>query len=75
MRLKDIGVVIPAYNVEKTIDKLSQQLIDYGFDRENIIVINDGSQDETSKIVKGFGLCVVSHKKKYGQGYGTEAWI
>ena len=68
MDLKKTGVVIPAYNAGKTICLLLEELIDNGFDKENIIVVDDGSRDETNKVATGLGLHVVSHKKNLGKG-------
>ena len=48
-RDKSIGVVIPAYNEEKLIVRVIETLPDYV---DQIIVIDDGSTDDTVKIVK-----------------------
>ena len=50
--LRDIGVVIPAYNAEKTIAGVIKQAISYGFEKNNVIVVNDGSTDRTEDEVK-----------------------
>jgi glycosyltransferase involved in cell wall biosynthesis len=68
MNLKGIGVVIPAYNAGKTISKLIKELLAYGFERENIIVVDDGSRDETKTIVTALGVSVVSYNKNTGKG-------
>ena len=68
MDFEDVGVVIPAYNAEKTIGGLIEELVDYGFKRGNIIVINDGSKDRTCKAAEGGGVSVVNHKKNMGKG-------
>ncbi len=69
MSQKDLLVMLPAYNeaacIGKFIDSLAQQNI---FDIADILVINDGSTDETSKISKSKGVRVVSHI--YNLGYG-----
>jgi UDP-N-acetylglucosamine---dolichyl-phosphate N-acetylglucosaminyltransferase len=43
-----IFVVVPAYNEEKTIAKVTEDLMDMGFE---IIVVDDGSKDDTYSIV------------------------
>jgi glycosyltransferase involved in cell wall biosynthesis len=43
-----IFVVVPAYNEEKTIAKVTEDLMDMGFE---IIVVDDGSADDTYSIV------------------------
>ncbi|UCG92283.1 MAG: glycosyltransferase family 2 protein [candidate division WOR-3 bacterium] len=68
MDVKHIGVVIPAYNAEMTITSVIRELIDYGFRRDNIIVINDGSRDKTYEVIKSAGVCVVNHTKNMGKG-------
>jgi glycosyltransferase involved in cell wall biosynthesis len=58
-------IVIPAYNeadrIGKVIDKTKQHC-------KNIIVVNDGSNDKTSKIAKNKGATVLSHVVNLGKG-------
>ena len=68
MELDDIGVVIPAYNVEKTISPLVRQIEDFGFRKENIIVVDDGSTDGTAVRVQQSGATVVRHDTNKGKG-------
>lgn len=68
MHLRNIGVVIPAYNAEKTIGGVVGELIEYGFAKENIIVVNDGSQDGTEDEARNKGVLVVNHRKNAGKG-------
>jgi len=68
MNLEGVGVVIPAYNAEKTIGRLIGELLEYGVDKKNIIVVDDGSKDYTSRVVTGFGLSLVCHEKNKGKG-------
>lgn len=48
-----ISIIIPAYNAEKYIKRTLNSLINQTFSNLEIIVINDGSTDKTSDIVKG----------------------
>ena len=54
MRLPKVSVFIPAYNVEKYIAEAIQSILDQTFTDFELIVINDGSTDKTSEIVKSF---------------------
>ena len=47
-----ISIIIPAYNAEKYIKRTLNSLINQTFSNLEIIVINDGSTDKTSDIVK-----------------------
>ncbi len=47
-----ISVIIPAYNVEKYVEKTLKSLIDQTFYDFEAIIINDGSTDNTEKIIK-----------------------
>ena len=66
--LSDIGVVIPAFNAEKTIGNIVKELLVYGFKKKNIIVVNDGSNDRTDEVVTKLGLSIVMHNKNMGKG-------
>ncbi|MEH2240651.1 glycosyltransferase [Nostoc sp.] len=46
-----ISVIIPAYNSEKTINYTIQSVLNQTFTHLELIVINDGSQDSTLKVV------------------------
>ncbi|MBM6662930.1 glycosyltransferase family 2 protein [Marseilla massiliensis] len=51
---KEFSVLIPAYNVEKYIDKCLQSILNQSFTNFEIIIIDDGSTDETLKICKKY---------------------
>jgi len=66
--LANIGAVIPAYNAGRGISKVIEGLIDFGFKRENIIVIDDGSVDDTYRVSKDYGIEVRRHLRNRGKG-------
>ena len=47
-----ISVVVPAYNVEKYIEKTLRSIMEQSLKEIEIIVINDGSKDNTLTIIK-----------------------
>lgn len=49
-----ISIIIPAYNVEYFINKAIESLIHQTFKNIEIIVVNDGSTDNTEEILKKF---------------------
>jgi len=76
-----ISVVIPAYNEEKRIEEslrkisgfLSKKSEDY-----EIIVVNDGSTDKTSGIVKKFDnkkVRLIENKSNNGKGYSVKKGV
>ncbi|MGQ9534250.1 MAG: glycosyltransferase family 2 protein [bacterium] len=68
MQMNGLGVVIPAYNAEKTIGNIVKELIDFGFEAKKIIVIDDGSQDKTSIVVSKYGTEVIRNNRNMGKG-------
>ncbi|MDH4210327.1 MAG: glycosyltransferase family 2 protein [candidate division WOR-3 bacterium] len=68
MDLRDIGAVIPAFNAEKTISTVINDLVNYGFSRDNIIVVNDGSSDRTEELTKKQGVNLLKHEQNLGKG-------
>ena len=72
MTLKDIDccIIIPTYNNAKTIRKVITQVLQYS-DGQDVIVINDGSTDDTAQILAGFGpaLTILHNPKNSGKGY------
>ncbi len=65
--MNKICAVIPAYNAEKTIGTLIEGIKKF-IPKEDIVVVDDGSLDETSKIAFGFGVSVIKLQKNYGKG-------
>jgi len=63
-------VLLPALNEEKTIADVIERVprvID-GFDEVQLLVIDDGSTDNTASISKSAGAAVVSHAQNMGVG-------
>ncbi|WP_423792568.1 glycosyltransferase family 2 protein [Methanocaldococcus indicus] len=53
--MKKVSIVIPAYNEEKTIEKILKKILDVKLPLEKeIIIVNDGSTDKTKDIVEEF---------------------
>jgi len=67
-----ISVVIPAYNEERTIGNVINDTItamdSLGMPYE-IIVVDDGSKDNTRKIATGYKATVLSNVKNQGKGF------
>ena len=51
---KLLSVIVPVYNTEKYIANTLDSIIDAAIDNMEIIVINDGSKDDSEKIIKEY---------------------
>ena len=83
-----LSIIIPAYNVEKTILR-SLQSIDSSIENPcQVIVVNDCSTDHTAEVVKTYqsrrhGISLVNMEKNSGPGlcrdfgfqFATEPWV
>lgn len=49
-----VSVIVPFYNVENYIDKCIQSIINQSLKDIEIILVNDGSEDDSEKIAKGY---------------------
>ncbi|MBI1971969.1 MAG: glycosyltransferase family 2 protein [Candidatus Aenigmarchaeota archaeon] len=65
--MRNVGVLLPAYNEKKNIEASIKEAKRF-LPGASIIVVNDGSKDETEKIAKKAGARVVSHKSNMGKG-------
>lgn len=70
--LRDTFVVIPAYNEARVIHDVITGLAS---DFPNIIVVNDGSSDDTAAILRDLAVTVVSHHINLGQGASLQTGI
>jgi glycosyltransferase involved in cell wall biosynthesis len=66
-RNKKILVIVPAFNEEKSISKVISNLFDSGYNVD-LVVVDDGSYDNTSKIAEDNGVKVL--KLPYNLGIG-----
>lgn len=66
------SVIIPAYNEEKTIAEAINKVQPFC---KNVIVINDGSEDNTSKIAQTNGAIIINHKLNMGLGHSLRDGI
>lgn len=66
-----VSIIIPAYNEEKGIEKTILELIEYVPDDYEILVIDDGSTDNTFNIINNIAynnVFCIRHKKNRGYG-------
>ena len=63
--MERVMLIIPAYNEEESIAKVLKSL---NFPHEDIIVVDDGSSDNTFQILQSFGVHTIRHKKNMGKG-------
>ena len=61
---------IPCLNTEKTIDQVVKETLKYV---DQVIIIDDGSTDNTAKIAKMAGALVVSHAVNKGYGASIQS--
>ncbi|MBM3245488.1 MAG: glycosyltransferase family 2 protein [Candidatus Omnitrophica bacterium] len=65
-----LSVIVPVFNEAKTIREILEKINSVNVDKE-IIVIDDGSSDDTGKILRGMGLAnlkVIHHTTNRGKG-------
>ena len=79
MRSIDVSIIVPAYNSEMYIGRCIRSLLSQSFNKENfeIIVINDGSKDDTKKILTPFlgDIIYLENKKNKGLPFSLNTGI
>ena len=70
-----VSVIVPAYNAEKTLGKCLDSLLAQDYDNYEIIVVDDGSEDNTQGVAESYDnekvVCV--SRPKFGGGGGVSA--
>lgn len=78
---KKLSIIVPVYNVEKYIDKCLDSLVNQTIDNYEIIIVVDGSKDNSIEIVKKYkelypGLITFYETENHGlsaaRNYGLE---
>jgi glucosyl-3-phosphoglycerate synthase len=64
---KKVSIIIPALNEEQSIEKVVRVLFK-SFNDSEIIVVNDGSTDETEILANQAGALVINHTSPRGYG-------
>ena len=70
MNTNDVYIIIPAKDEGKRIGKVISKVQSEGF--HNIIVINDGSSDDTKTVALALGATVLTHYVCLGAGAATQ---
>ena len=76
-----VSIVITTYNRSKKINKCLQHLLKIDYPNYEIVVVNDGSTDDTNKILKNFEkkhknkIKIITHEKNRGTGAGKKTGI
>jgi glycosyltransferase involved in cell wall biosynthesis len=72
-----VSILVPAYNSEKWIAETLQSAINQTWEKKEIIVVDDGSRDETLKVAKRFEsriVKVVTQENRGASGARNKAW-
>ena len=64
---KDIKIIIPVFNEEKTIGKLLDKMKKLGW-ISNVICVNDGSKDKSNEIIQKYPVEYLEHSINRGLG-------
>ena len=64
---KDLMAVIPAYNAGNTLAEVLQGVLQF-FERQQILVIDDGSSDDTASVARRQGATLLQHGSNRGKG-------
>ena len=74
-RLKKYCIIIPAFNSQKTLPVLLDRIQKLPYSLK-IIVVNDGSNDNTSEILTSYNkVDVITHEKNIGKGAALKSGI
>ena len=68
-----VSVIIPTYNRANLVDKAIKSVLSQTYQDFEIIVIDDGSTDNTEEIIRGFKDKRVKYIKKYKKNRGISA--
>ena len=65
---KKVSILIPVYNGHKYIRQAIDSALNQSYVNKEVIVINDGSIDDTDEIARAYGSRIRYFKKDNGRG-------
>lgn len=68
--MPDVSIIVPIYNAENYLDKCIESLLNQTKKEIEIILINDGSTDNSEKIIKSYKDKRIKYFKNENQGIG-----
>jgi len=68
-----VYIIIPAKDEASRIGKVIGKSMELGY--KNIVVINDGSRDDTAKVAESYNATVLHHLVNLGPGAATQTGI
>ena len=89
IKIKSLSIIFPLFNeeqrIKKSLDKISRILPELGIKKTEIILVNDGSNDQTDLIIKKFikslnfqkrkKINYVKYSKNMGKGYACKKGV
>ena len=74
-----LSIIIPVYNEENTIQKILTRIEEIKDIKKQIIIVDDGSTDETYKLIKNFNFTseykIIKLQKNSGKGFAIKSSI
>ena len=70
-----VGVVIPAYNEELNIGKTLERIPTNISNKMEIVVVDDGSVDNTYEVANHYDINIIRHPKNRGNGAATKTGL
>ena len=64
-----VSAYIPCYNNECTIGTAIESVLNQNYPVEELIIIDDGSSDNSLNIIKRYGVKLISLKENNGRGF------
>lgn len=71
--LPSIFIALPAYNESKVLTEVIQEIRSAGY--HNIVMVDDGSKDDTFEVGKQAGVIALRHRLNRGKGAATKTAI
>jgi dolichol-phosphate mannosyltransferase len=74
--MKPYSIIIPVYNENKTLVRLLTELTFYKNRGHEVVIVNDGSTDNTSQILKKYSFIkLITLKENFGKGTAIKAGL
>ena len=75
MSITNVSIIMPAYNSSRWISDSIQSVLDQYYEQWELLIVDDGSTDQTAALAQEAGAVVIRHLRRKGYDHAINSGI